>query len=136
MDKIIILMILLSLLTLGVVFAIFKSITIKNYGTTKTLNLECDTPSINWGLLGPNETKIQIIKVRPTGNVPVTLIMNTSNWSPINASRYIVITWNYTNSVLEPNIWVSFELKLYILPTIEGIKTFNFDMNLIGVEAN
>jgi len=109
--------------------------TITSSGIIRTVDLEIDVATIDWGLIEPNETKTFTINVKPTGTVPVMLSINTSNWNPTNASDFVSLTWNYTGVALQPDVWYAIELHLYVAADIEGIETFSFDITIIASDA-
>lgn len=136
MNKKIILAIgILLLLSIGIAYLLSSSFNIYNKATIKTIGLESDTTSIDWGMLTPGENKSITINLKNIGNIPVMLTYNTSNWNPSNASQYISLTWNYSNTPLQPDIWYPIELTIHVSPNIIGIETFTFDLIIIASET-
>lgn len=84
--------------------------------------------SIDWGFIDPNETKSHTCYVRSKSNVPVYLTLTTENWNPINASDYIVLSWDYDNTTLQPDEIHEVTFSLYVASGISGIDTFSFDI--------
>jgi hypothetical protein len=85
------------------------------------------TSSINWGTLDPNSSKLVALYVRNEGNTPITLFKTEKDWTPLNASNYIKLTWNYANQTLGNNAVLKITLKLAISSAISGITGFTFD---------
>jgi hypothetical protein len=88
--------------------------------------------SIDWGLAEPGAVKNVTVYNRNEGNAPITLSLQTSNWSPANASDYISLSWNYGGQTIGPNQVVAVTLSLSISSSIEGITTFSFDIVIVG----
>jgi len=132
------LLIVLACASLVVVIAntpFLRTIRIINVGFIKTFGVEVDVDFIDWEKIEPNETKPYVIHVRPNGTMPAVLSLDTGNWNPANASDYMMLSWNYTGAVLQPDVWVPVELNLFVSPDIKGIKKFSFDIIIIGSEA-
>jgi len=109
---------------------------IKSTGNIVTLGVKCDTAIIYWGTLEPNTITTYTIHVWLTSNVNATLLLNTTNWVPQNASTFMALTWNYTGKILEPDEIATIVLQLYVAPDISiTITTFSFDM-IISAERN
>jgi hypothetical protein len=96
----------------------------------------CSSPvySLDWGLLEPGSEKNIATIIRNEGDAPSSLFLNTTNWSPIEASNYITLSWDYDGHILYPNQTTTVTLTLSIDPITEGIKDFTFDI-IIGVNG-
>jgi len=108
---------------------------IQNVGEVQTVGLKVDTDFIDWGMIEPNGTKDHTIRVMPNGTASLTISFNTSNWSPMNASKYFVLSWNYSGVILEPLVWYPVEFNLYVMANVTGFKNFSFTIWLIGQEV-
>jgi len=91
--------------------------------------------SINWGTLAPGENKTVLAYIKNVNNTIATLALNTSDWQPINASNFIALTWNYTDTPLPPNALQSTTFTLHVKPKIENIDAFTFIMTITATEA-
>lgn len=91
---------------------------------------QCTNPvsSIDWNLIEPGDTYSAMIYVKNFGDPGVTLFLNTQNWDPSEASRYISLDWNYTAVVLEPGESVPIQLTLTVSPDATDITDFSFEI--------
>jgi hypothetical protein len=72
---------------------------------------------------------------RNSGNVNVTLAFNTTDWSPSNASAYLLVAWNYSGQVIKPLEVVAVSTTLTVSPSISGVANFSYTMNIQATEA-
>jgi len=139
-------LIILAILTMSIVtYALLTTfITIPAIGGIKTIGIEAYEDSnctikilqIDWGLLSPGESKNFTIYLKNEGNIGVILSLTTDNWNPIEASNYIVLTWNYTNgTIISPNEVIALILTLTVDSTITDIASFSFDIIITGEET-
>jgi len=129
----------LSVLAIGIYGIALSSVhvinTIPSAGTVKGIgvgiywNSECTnrTSSIYWGLLEPGSNKTVTVYVRNEGNSDVTLSKVTQNWSPLTASDYITLDWNYAGQTLSVNQVLQTKLTLVVSSSISGMTSFSFD---------
>jgi len=129
----------LSVLAIGIYGIALSSVyvvnTIPSAGTVKGIgvgiywNSECTnrTSSIYWGLLEPGSNKTVTVYVRNEGNSDVTLSKVTQNWSPLTASDYITLDWNYAGQTLSVNQVLQTKLTLVVSSSISGITSFSFN---------
>ena len=87
---------------------------------------------INWGVLEPGEEKNHTAYVTNESNVPVTLFLSTENWSPLNASSFVALTWDYDGQPIAVGGFVEATFTLAVDPAISGIETFSFDIIIVG----
>ena len=87
---------------------------------------------INWGILEPGEEKNHTAYIRNESNVPVTLVLASENWSPLNASSFVALTWDYEGQLLEVDGFVEVTFTLAVDPVISGIEAFSFDIVIVG----
>jgi hypothetical protein len=115
--------------------------TVSNVGTLKlsadievyrNKDLTDRMTAIDWGTLKPGATKTYTIYVSNKGNLPLTLSLSTSNWSPPSASNYLTLTWNYNGQTINEGDAVQVILTLTVSPSITGISNFNFDITAEG----
>jgi hypothetical protein len=90
--------------------------------------------SLNWGTIEPGTTKNFTVFIRNEGNVVATLFKNETNWSPVNASAYISLEWDYDDHTINPSDTTQTTLTLMIAPDAQGVKDFNFDI-AIGING-
>jgi len=129
----------LSVLAIGIYGIALSSVyvvnTIPSAGTVKGIgvgiywNSECTnrTSSIYWGLLEPGSNKTLTVYIRNEGNSRVTLSKVTQNWSPLTASDYITLDWDYAGQALSVNQVLQTKLTLVVSSSISGITSFSFD---------
>lgn len=109
--------------------------TVKGIGVGVYTNSSCTqrVTSLDWGMAENGTVKTTTVYIRNEGNTPVTLSLQTANWSPSNASTYISLTWNYSGSAIGVNNGVVVVLSLSIASNIQGIPAFNFDIIISAV---
>ena len=87
---------------------------------------------IDWGVLEPGEEKNYTAYIRNESNVPITLVLTTENWSPVNASSFVALTWDYNGEPLGVDGFVEVTFTLAVDPVISGIDAFSFDIVIVG----
>jgi len=87
---------------------------------------------INWGVLEPGEEKNHTAYITNESNVPVTLVLSAENWSPLNASSFVALTWDYDGQPIAVGGFVEATFTLAVDPAISGIETFSFDIIIVG----
>ena len=88
---------------------------------------------INWGILEPGEAKNHTAYIKNESNVPITLVLITENWNPLNASKFVALTWDYDGQLLEVDGFVEVTFTLVVDSAISGIDTFSFDIVIVGI---
>jgi len=140
-DKAVLLVILAVLASTSVVYAvstyqktIYSTGTVKVVGVGAYWDANCtDTViSIDWGTIEPGTFKTAAIYLKNEGNSPITLSLNSSNWSPSVAEGYMSLIWNYTGENLQPYQALPITLTLTVAQNITGITTFSFDIIIKG----
>lgn len=109
-------------------------------GLIKAINVSvfgdenCSVPlsSIDWGVLEPGSSVNRTIWVRNDGNYGLTLSLSTGNWSPVNASDYLVLGWDYGGEVIGPGEVLGVVLTLSVSPDIVGVESFSFEIVIVG----
>jgi len=112
------------------------SATIGSRGVVKTLGVgvywdeECvnAVSQIDWGIIEPGLSTNVTVYIRNEGNVPTYISLNTTNWDPSDASKYITLSWDYSEQVLESNEAVEITLSLLISPEVQSVTDFDFDI--------
>ncbi|MFQ5866030.1 MAG: hypothetical protein ACE5IW_12455 [bacterium] len=87
---------------------------------------------INWGILEPREEKNYTAYIENESNVPIMLVLTTDNWSPVNASNFIALTWDYDGKSVAVGGFVEAIFTLVVDPAISGIDVFSFDIVIVG----
>jgi hypothetical protein len=111
-------------------------------GTLTTVNLGVYTDSactqnasaLNVGSLNPGGTATQTVYIKNTGNVPETLTMTASNWTPTSASSYLTLTWNRESTVLTAGQTIQATLTLTAASNTGSLTTFSCDVTLTGTQ--
>ena len=101
-------------------------------GVYRDPELTVPLTEIDWGILEPGEEKNQSAYIRNESNVPVTLVLTTENWSPLNASMFVALTWDYEGQLLEVDGFVEVTFTLAVDAAISGIEAFSFDIVIVG----
>ena len=123
---------------------------IPSIGNVKTIgveaywdeNIENKTEAINWDLIWLGSSKNVTLYLRSASNVETVLQLNTSNWNPKNISKYMILTWNYNGTPVQPSkvIHVTITLSAPLSkPFIEyvlanDLKKFTFDIVIRATE--
>jgi len=116
----------------AVVILLVATTTISNIGRIKTLGIECDTRTIDWGELaggyGANYT-IQVKVLDSSAN----LTLSTENWNPATAADYIHLSWDYVDgTILQPQVWTPITLTLTVDENITGVSNYSFDIVIVA----
>lgn len=88
--------------------------------------------SLDWGELRPGGTKTVQCYIQNTGDTAEFLALLTDNWSPVSATEYITLSWDYDEQPLNINEVIPVNLTLDVAVNIQGISTFDFDITIIG----
>jgi hypothetical protein len=108
------------------------TVTVVGVGAYWDPNCISSVSSMDWGTIELGTVKDKIIFIRNEGNAPSTLFLATNNWNPINASKFITLTWDYDDSIISSQQVIKVTLTLSSSSNTEGIQDFTFDI-LIGV---
>ena len=92
-----------------------------------------EVSSINWGTMEPGVKNDKTIYLRNEEDSTITLSLATKNWSPVDASDYITLNWNYNGETVSPRNVLQTILTLLVSPKIKGITSFNFDIFITTV---
>jgi archaellum component FlaG (FlaF/FlaG flagellin family) len=93
------------------------------------------TQTINWGTVEPNTTKSLTVYIKNTGAIPIRLNMKTSQWNPTTTQKYVTLTWDRENSILNraSNITATFTLRM---PSdVANLATFSFVITITGTQT-
>ena len=102
-------------------------------GAFRDINCTSRVTEINWGLVEPGYHVNATIYLRNEGNVPITLSLETENWSPSNASNYITLSWDYAGPTVDPGAVMKVNLTLAVSSDVTGITNFTFDIVITGI---
>jgi hypothetical protein len=113
-----------------------------NNGTIDTINLGVYSDSactqtvttLTVGTISPGSTATQTVYVKNTGNIPETLPMTATNWSPANANTYLTLTWNRQNTVLNAGASIQATITLTAASNTGSLTTFSCDVTLTGTQ--
>lgn len=114
--------------------------TIGNVGSVKAIgvgvysdeNCTSEVSFIDWGMLEPGSSENVTVYIRNEGNSVASLSMETSNWSPSNASNYITLSWDYEGQNIDIDDVIKVTFTLSVSPDISGITSFSFDIVVMG----
>jgi len=72
--------------------------------------------------------------IKNEGNTPLTLSLQISGWSPVDAENYLDLNWDYNEAPIGAGavIYVTFTLSVDAGITVTGIKSFSFDITIVG----
>lgn len=87
---------------------------------------------INWGILEPGDTATFAAYIKNLSNVPITLTLQTEDWSPTNASNFITLSWDYDGSKIPVDSSIPVTLTLNVDAATSGIESFSFTIVIIG----
>ena len=114
--------------------------TVSNVGSVKAIgvgvysdeNCTSEVSIIDWRMLEPGSSENVTVYIRNEGNSVASLSMDTSNWSPSNASNYITLSWDYGGVSITPGEVVQVTFSLSVSASIEGVTSFSFDIVIVG----
>lgn len=87
-----------------------------------------DLSSIDWGELSPGETVNRSIYVKNTGPGRILLGYSLQAWAPPGAEAFLIFSWDYQDTDIYPDDSQGILLSLEVLPEIQGITEFSFDI--------
>jgi hypothetical protein len=130
-------------LTVVVLAALSASTTVPLNGTINTsANIEaysdfaCTQPvtALDVGNVNPGSTVSRTIYIKNTGNIPLTLTMAASGWSPTGANTYLTLSWNREDDVLDASDSVSATFTLTVASDTGSLTTFSCSITITGTE--
>jgi hypothetical protein len=101
-------------------------------GTYWDANCSDKVSSLDWGIMEPGSSKNVTFYIRNEGNADIILSLNTSNWIPPDASRYITLSWDYDGRPTHLNEALQVMLTITVSATIGDINTYTFDVQIKG----
>jgi len=110
------------------------NIRVDEVGVYRDANCSTAVEYLDWGTIEPGSAQNITLFIRNEGNQVATLFLKTENWTPITASNYLSLSWNYDGRMLSPMGVIEVILSLSVSPNIENIVGFSFDV-IIGVNG-
>jgi len=98
-------------------------------------NCTKEVTTIDWGLIEPGSSKSVTIYLKNEGNTPITLSLNTTDWSPSNASDYLSLSWDYLGDEIKGGEVIRVSMTLTVSPNISGITSFSFNIIITAREV-
>jgi len=90
--------------------------------------------AIDWGRPAPGDSVLVQIYIQNIGNEPSNLTLWTSDWVPVEAQTFLLLTWDYTGQDLAVMEIIPVTLTLEVDPDIQDIHDFSFDIG-IGIQS-
>lgn len=115
---------------------VYFSLSLRGSGRIKTVGVKAfadpegtkEISGIDWGEIAPGGYAYRTIYLKSTSTVTVNLTLSTELWTPINASDFISLSWDYDGEDLEPTEIIAVTLALSVEDAITGIDEFLFDI--------
>ena len=98
----------------------------------KDSNCASECESIEWGTLTPGSTEEYDVYVQNKDEVPIYLIMRTTDWSSSQASDYLTLSWTYTGQKIDRDDVLQITLTLSVDPGIKDVSSFSFNIVITG----
>jgi hypothetical protein len=87
--------------------------------------------TLDWGTICPGQNITNVVFVMNSGNVNMTIHLDTSNWNPSEASGYISLNWDPPpNNLLSPGLITPLQISLSVSDEIQIVQAFTFDIVL------
>jgi hypothetical protein len=81
-------------------------------------------------MLEPCTSINKTVYIQNEGNSAAALSKMESNWSPLNASSYITLNWDYGGQPFSVNQVVQVKFILVVSSSVSGITNFSFDITI------
>ena len=153
-KTIFLIIVIICILFFNVLFSIWLSkatkLKVPSIGTIKTvgieaywdLNLAKKMDIIDWDIIWLGSTKNVTYYLRSTSNVPIILVFNSTDWTPIDILNYVNLTWNYYGKPINPGEIIQVTMTLSFSPTTRfveyiltsGVNEFSFDIVIRALE--
>lgn len=91
---------------------------------------------IDWDLVYPGSHSERSLYLKNNGTLSILLVMTVGNWTPVNASEYLFLSWDLENVTMVESevLMATLTLDVALNVTIAGFKEFTFDIMFTGVE--
>lgn len=109
--------------------------TVRIFGVGVYFDAGCNNPVnyLDWGSIEPNSVRNVTVFICNEGNEPSSLFLVADNWTPVNASDFMALKWDYNGRTIQPYETIQVMLTLSIASVPQGITDFSFDIK-IGVD--
>lgn len=101
-------------------------------GVYKDVDCTVSVTQINWGMIEPGDMVAFDAYIKNESNVPITLTMHTEDWSPVNSSSFISLSWDYSGTEILVDGSIPVTLVLNVDPATAGISSFSFTIVIVG----
>jgi hypothetical protein len=88
--------------------------------------------SIDWGAISPGGAVSKTIYVKNTGSAALTLNMVAVNWDPSDASKWLMVTWDWSGRALDQGESTPVTLTLHVASEVGPIQTFSVQILISG----
>jgi len=118
-------------------------------------NLENMTTQIEWGKTYPGSTANVTLYIKSISNTKTALHLQTANWAfrnstnaivsgPNSTTPYLNLTWNYNNTIINPDQTIPITLTLSVTNSStftrflkeNDVTNFSFDITISATEQN
>jgi len=106
-----------------------KTVGVKIYWERLCVN---EVSSIGWGVVEAGSSKKVTVYIKNTGDMTITLSLDTANWNPPDASSYITLGWDYDGQSIKRARVIQVSLILSLSRGVTGIRDFSFDVIITG----
>ncbi len=103
---------------------------------------DLDGTQLPWGVVYLGDSKSVSFYVRSDSNVPITLSLSITDWMPSGISSYLNVSWNYNQTVIQPNQEIFLTLTLttplsqdfanYLISN--NVNSFNFNIHIYSTK--
>ena len=101
-------------------------------GVYKDVNFTVSVTEIDWGIVEPGENKSFSAYIKNESNVPISLTMQTEDWSPTTASSFITFSWDYSGTEIPVDGSIPITFLLNVDPATAGFDAFSFTIVIVG----
>ena len=95
-------------------------------------NREKRASKVNWGSLSKNTFTIHRLYAWNNSTESIKLELDTGNYRPLEAEKYLELTWNCSGYILDISEKICVELEMYVFNNASNI-SFSFDIIIRGV---
>lgn len=83
---------------------------------------------IKWGVLAPGSNRTFTYYIRNEQSSNTIFKLETINWNPENASKFISLSWNLENVSLAAKQLSEFQITITVSREIHDVNHFTFDI--------
>jgi hypothetical protein len=88
--------------------------------------------NVVWGDIEIGNSVSQTIYVKNSGDDGVILSLSTENWSPVDGTSYLQLSWDYDGNTISSGEVKGIILTLSVASSVSGFDTFSFDIVITG----